>query len=353
VQLAALQSILASDQQALVFYFAGSEILAFVVGKKETQVVRRLAKVEEISQAQAALRFQMGRAELDSGTYVARFKDRRLQGVQDALYKLYQLLIAPLQELLTTERLLVIPFGLLHLIPFHALWDGTGYCLEHKEFAYVPSASIAVHKQRESNKRNGGDAPLRSFSGLAPFDERIPQAQAEIETAAAYFERSLLYCGDEATIANLASSAGDVLHLATHGLFRPDNSFFSALKLADGWLDVREIYRLKLAAKLVVLSACESGVGDVRAGDEVVGLARGFLAAGAQQIIASLWNVHDQSAARLMDFLYSNLQGVPLAGAGDAICKPMRPAAALRAAQLDALRRGDHPYFWASFFAIG
>jgi CHAT domain-containing protein len=275
--------------------------------------------------------------------------------VQDALHKLYQLLVAPLQNLLTTERLLVIPFGLLHLIPFHALWDGTGYWLEHKELAYVPSASIAVHKQRENNKRNGDDAPLRSFSGLAPFDERIPQAQAEIETAAAYFEHSLLYCGDEATIANLASSAAasDVLHLATHGLFRPDNSFFSALKLADGWLDVREIYRLKLAAKLVVLSACESGVGDVRAGDEVVGLARGFLAAGAHQIIASLWNVHDQSAARLMDFLYSKLQGFPLAGAGDVSCKPMRPAAALRAAQLDAMRRGDHPYFWASFFAIG
>jgi CHAT domain-containing protein len=89
-------------------------------------------------------------------------------------------------------------------------------------------------------------------------------------------------------------------------------------------------------------------VGQVRAGDEVVGLARGFIAAGAQHLIASLWNVHDQSAAQLMDDFYRMLQG---AEAPD--YKTMRPASALRAAQLRAVRRGEHPYFWAPFFAIG
>ena len=92
-----------------------------------------------------------------------------------------------------------------------------------------------------------------------------------------------------------------MLHIATHGLFRPDNPFFSALKLADGWIDVRQIYRLPLQARLVVLSACESGAVQIQGSDEVIGLARGFLGAGAETLVTSLWNVHDASAAALMD----------------------------------------------------
>jgi CHAT domain-containing protein len=145
-----------------------------------------------------------------------------------------------------------------------------------------------------------------------------------------------------------AAASTDVLHLATHGLFRPDNSFFSALKLADGWLDVREIYRLPLHARLVVLSACESGMGKIRGGDEVIGLARGFFAAGAQTVIASLWNVHDRSAPVFMQKFYSALQSEVLVEG-----KSLRPATALQAAQLAAIRMEQHPYYWAPFYAIG
>jgi len=137
----------------------------------------------------------------------------------------------------------------------------------------------------------------------------------------------------------------DVLHLATHGLFRPDNPFFSVLKLADGWVDVRTLYQLRLAARLVVLSACESGAGQVRGGDEVIGLARGFLAAGAQTLLVSLWNVHDATSAWLMDHFYRAL--VTPSARGESA------ADALRAAQCAAIRTGQHPYFWASFLVIG
>lgn len=358
-----VQAMLAADQQALVYYFAGNEILAFVVGKDEARVVRRLATVEAVSQAQAQLRFQLGRAELGSD-YMARHHDRLMRGVKDALGGLYELLVKPLDEWLHASRLLVIPYGLLHLIPFHALWDGATYWLERVEISYMPSASIAVHKPRPRS-----DAPLSRFAGFAPYDERIPQAQAEIELVATYFAEAERYHQELATISQLkkAAASSDVLHLATHGLFRPDNSFFSAIKLADGWLDVREIYRLNLAARLVVLSACESGVGEVRAGDEVVGLARGFLAAGAQHLIASLWNVHDSSAAEFMDCFYRMLQRGPQDGADrdfehehadnttpTAFSQSgLRPAASLRAAQLDALRKDAHPYYWAPFFSIG
>jgi CHAT domain-containing protein/tetratricopeptide (TPR) repeat protein len=344
VSLVELQANLTVDQQSLVYFFAGEEVMAFVVAHDGAQVVRRLATVSSVVQAQTELRFQLGRAEV-GGEYVARHHARLTLGVQRALGHLHRLLIAPLKEHLIAPRVLLMPYGMLHLIPFHALWDGEYYWLEQIELSYVPSASIAVHKRRDV-----GELPLTRFAGFAPYDARIPQAQAEIDSAATFFVEAVSYHHETATVAKLseAASTSDVLHLATHGLFRPDNSFFSALKLADGWLDVREIYRLPLTARLVVLSACESGVGQIRAGDEVVGLARGFLAAGAQSLIASLWNVHDKSAAHFMEFFYRILQGD-----GAVQATPVQPAAALRAAQLNALRTGAHPYFWASFFAIG
>ena len=97
----------------------------------------------------------------------------------------------------------------------------------------------------------------------------------------------------------------------------------------------------------MVLSACESGVGEVRGGDEVVGLARGFLAAGAETLVASLWNVHDASAAQLMEHFYRALQQE------DGSNGQVRPATALRTAQLAALAAGQHPTYWAPFFTIG
>lgn len=344
VQLDALQRVLGADRQAVVYYIAGDEVMAFVVDGSSTTVVRRVASYAAVQRAQSDLRFQLGRAELGAD-YVRRHAHRLQTGARHSLHALYTLLVAPLSGLLTAPRQLIVPFGALHLVPFHALWDGERYWLETVEVSYVPSASIAVHLQREEAAGNG----LR-FAGFAPYDARIPQAQAEIDAAATYFAEAAVYQGEAATLAqvNAAAAVADVLHLATHGLFRPDNSFFSALKLADGWLDVRAIYRMRLRAALVVLSACESGMGQVRGGDEVVGLVRGFLAAGAQKMIASLWNVNDLRAAELMRYFYDQLCAEQRPST-----RTLSPAAALRAAQIWAIRQDQHPYFWASFYAIG
>src|SRR5690606_26156658 len=101
----------------------------------------------------------------------------------------------------------------LHLLPFHALWDGAGYWLEKVEITYVPSASIAVHRQAALEPGS-----LARFAGFAPYDARIPQAQAEIEAAATYFVAAQTYHNEDATVAQVreAASASDVLHLATH-----------------------------------------------------------------------------------------------------------------------------------------
>lgn len=345
--LAALQASLAGDQQAIVYFVAdpGSktgdvgEVMAFVVGSDRVELVRQLCTPAQLQAAQADLRFHLSRAELGAD-YLSRHAVRLQTGLQGSLHHLYRLLIAPLDPLLWAARLLVIPHGPLHLLPFHALWDGADYLLARFEMAYAPSASLAVHCAAAPSL-----PPQASLAGLAITDASIPQARQEAQTVAAHFVQAQLFLDEAAGRAGLrqAAAQADVLHIATHGLFRPDNPFFSALKLADGWLDVREIYRLPLSAGLVVLSACESGVGRVQGGDEVIGLARGFLGAGAASLVVSLWNVHDAGVVELMDAFYRHLTGEP----------GLRPAAALAVAQRQAARAGQHPYFWAPFIAIG
>lgn len=340
VALAMLQAVLASDQQALLYYMAEDEVLAFVIRRDQALVKRRICSVRELQRLQAEFDFQMGRAELGSA-YVARHMVRLHTALHAVLLQLHNTLIAPLANELTLPRLLVIPYGSLHLLPFHALWDGYRYLLERFECTYAPSAGIAVHC-RQLAARGG---VFHSFAGLAVSDPAIPQARAEVEAAAGYFQQAHLYLDEVADQEGLrqAVQAADVVHLATHGLFRPDNPFFSALKLADGWIDVRTIYRLPLAARLVVLSACQSGAGRVQGADEVIGLARGFLGAGAHTLLVSLWNVHDASAVTFMADFYAGLTANAV----------LHPAAALKAAQLAALRSGQHPYYWAPFLMIG
>jgi CHAT domain-containing protein/tetratricopeptide (TPR) repeat protein len=333
-----LQAALGSDEQALVYYRAGDEWMVFVVTAEAAQLVRRLCGAAELNTALADLRFQLGRVEVGEG-YATRHAARLLHGARSTLQRLHDLLIAPVTEMLQCERLLIVPYGSLHLTPFHALWDGSHYLLEQFEVAYAPSASVEVVRRQR--------APSGALATLAAFalrDSAIPQAEHEVRTAANHFATVQLFIDADANGGALRTAAAncDVLHFATHGLFRPDNPFFSALKLADGWVDVHEIYRLPLRARLVILSACESGAVQVQGADEAIGLVRGFLGAGAQSLIVSLWNVHDASAAQIMAEFYTHLIGAKLA-----------PAAALRAAQRHAIDLGRHPYYWAPYAAIG
>lgn len=350
VALSEFQQHLDVDQQALLYYIIQpapgttgaqanvGEVLAFLVTREDVRLYRHLCTPAQLADAQRELRFQLGRAELGE-EYLARHRLRLNSALKDALRRLYDLLLGPIRPALPAPRLLLIPYGPLHLLPFHALWDGERHLIECFTCSYASSASVTVRY----NQRDRYVIPYQSFAGLALTDPAIPQAKREVELAAQSFTQRHLFLDEAANRAGLTQAAAqaDVLHIATHGLFRPDNPFFSSLKLADGWIDVRAIYRLPLAARLVVLSACDSGSGDIRGGDEVIGLARGFLGAGAQDLVVSLWNVHDARAVDLMAVFYEHLR----LGA--------TPAAALQAAQCRFIERGEHAYYWASFLAIG
>src|SRR5262249_45660333 len=131
-------------------------------------------------------------------------------------------------------------------------------------------------------------------------DPIAPRVEDEVIGLEALFPGSVPLLGEAATIAALkqAAPSADIIHMACHGRFRSDNPLFSSLRLADGWLTVRDAYDLRLNCGLVTLSACETGISAVAPGDELIGLARGFFSAGAPSILVSLWPVDDEQTAR-------------------------------------------------------
>jgi CHAT domain-containing protein len=172
----------------------------------------------------------------------------------------------------------------------------------------------------------------------------LPHVAAELEAVRdACGEGTRVLADAAATVAALRESVpgADLVHLACHGEFRADNPYFSQLTLADGPLTLRDATTLPLADTLVTLSACETGVNLVGGGDEVIGLVRGFLLAGAAGVVSTLWTVDDQTTASLMTTFYAGLR------------RGLSPTAALTVAQRELMGRDLHPYHWAAFTVHG
>ncbi|MBI1745472.1 MAG: CHAT domain-containing protein [Acidobacteria bacterium] len=225
----------------------------------------------------------------------------------------------------------------IHYIPFHALFDGRNYLIENHEVSYAPSASVFRLCQKKAPKPAG-----RALIVGVPGDT-IPSVEEEVRTIGRLFPDHTLLIGGAATKPALGRYASEsaLIHLAAHGVFRYDNPLFSALRLADSWLDFHDIYNLDLKSDLVVLSGCYSGLNRIAHGDELLGLMRGFLYAGAASLLVSLWAVNDRSTAEFMQSFYSQWKDG----------QPKRSA--LRAATLAIKEKYDHPYYWAPFVLVG
>lgn len=286
---------------------------------------------------------------------VARFRadiERQAADVDDQARRLYQILLAPLERHLGPGPLLLVPHGPLHYLPFAALHDGRGYLLERHALSVLPSASVMqfIGSEPPGRREAAGQAEKALLLGNPDLGSRwldLPHAEKEARRIAELLPDSRLLLRDAASEAALRREAGgrDVLHLATHGEFSAEKPLRSGLLLAqgeeqDGRLSVDEIYGLSLDSGLVTLSACDTGLGKVATGDDVVGLIRGFVYAGAHNVLASLWKVDDAATAELMLHFY---RGRPSLG----------NAEALRAAQRDVARRHPHPYYWAAFYLTG
>ena len=267
--------------------------------------------------------------------------------VQSESRALYDILLRPLEADLAGRDLLIVPHGALHYLPFAALNDGKNYLVQTHALRYLPSASILKYLKPPHDKAM---ERVLVFGNPDLGDPKLDLPNAEIEAR----QISQLIPGSELLVRNKASlhafrefaPSFNYLHIASHGQFNAANALNSRLLLSadkgsDGSLTVSDLYGIRLDIDLTTLSACETGLGKVLSGDDVVGLTRGFLYAGSRNVIASLWQVDDQATADLMRRLYLNMK------AG----KDKKQS--LREAQVETLKSYPHPFYWAAFFITG
>lgn len=331
-----LQASLGRDTALVEYFSIDGSLLAFVVTEGNVDVVRDLAAESEIEAAVKNLRFQINTMRL-AGPAVWRHQQQLVDRTRHHLSGLYDMLLRPLERIIGDRRLVVVPHRALHYVPFHALHDGQQYVVQRQAVSYAPSAGVLMRCLDRPRQTLGHPVLV----GVA--DEQAPRVRDEVVALAEMLPGSTLLLDEAATVAEVRKVArqAQLLHLACHGHFRPDNPLFSALRLADGWLTVGDAYELDMQCELVTLSACETGVSAVAPGEELIGLARGFFSAGTPSLLVSLWTVDDSSTAELMTGVYKGLK----AGLG--------PSDALACSQRDLIQRYAHPYYWSAFAVLG
>ncbi len=323
--------------RALVEFIESEGVFsAFVVTSDGIDHVDALATSEAVSDALESLQFQFGSMRY-GGDAIKSFGASLKSRADACLSELYEMLIRPLEGAISDKDLIVVPSGALNYVPFHALYDGVRYEAEKREIVTAPGAGVwEVLASR--------DLPEPSSALVIGYaDENIPNVEDEVAAVAGLFANASVFTATDATFGNYVSRAPGfpVIHLACHGRFRPENPLFSSLHLSDGFITVRDICAQNINAALVTLSACETGLNRVYPGSEILGLARGFLAAGAARIVLSLWTVDDESTARLMGGMYRGLQ------------RGLSVSASLNLERIKMIGEEVHPYFWAPFGIIG
>ncbi|MEM9542698.1 MAG: CHAT domain-containing tetratricopeptide repeat protein [Cyanobacteria bacterium P01_E01_bin.42] len=316
---------------------------------------------------------------------------------------LAQMLLSPIADKLKGQRLAIVADGKLHRLPFGALPWGAGGASEasgasgagasvapllanHEIVNLSSASSLAIQRQQTENRSpaakkvaifadpvfskrdsrlTGDEGEVASVATANPLLElfrdgcqsldRLPYTRTEAENILSLVpdNQKFLAVGfdaDRTAATHEELAEYEILHLSTHGCIH-DNPQLSGLALSlydeegtqqDGFLRLQDIYNLQLNADLVVLSACQTGIGEEVSGEGVVGLTRGFMYAGARRVTVSLWNVSDRATADLMSEYYKNM-----------LSERKSPAAALREAQLQMWKAGEYPYKWAAFVIQG
>ena len=268
-----------------------------------------------------------------------------LEKLSTSLYA--QLLAAPLKGAGEIRALGIIPHGSLHYLAFATLNNGRDYLIEQSPLFHLPAASVLRYtlERRPQVKNRKVLAIGNPDLGDKALD--LPFAEREAASLRWNFPDLTLLTRELATESWVRTHIHEfgIIHLASHGEFDPINPLFSSVRLVrdsanDGRLEADEIFGLDLKADLVVLSACQTGLGDLQRGDDVVGMNRAFLFAGTHALLSSLWRVSDVATAIEMKQFYRDYG-------------QMNKAEALRKAMLHVKGRYPHPGYWGAFVLTG
>ena len=350
--------------QAMLEYFVGDDmIFAFVITNDLLQVfnIDKDFALEDSIRAMRKSIFEW-RPRADNA-------DENLETYQRTASFLYDRLIRPFEHILP-EKLIIVPGGVLGYLPFEALLEeepqsGDGfaqysYLIRSKQISYSYSATMLKEmlKDRNTGREVLGFAPSfgqydrDSLPENLPYLKGLDNNEKEVK-AIQELLGGRVFTGEDATLQTFLEIAPlyKILHLATHGKANDKADQYSYLafsylidELDNELLYAGNLYNTELRADMVVLSACETGIGDFQQGEGILSLARGFSYAGAKSIVTTLWSIDDKSSLEIMVNFYSNLED------------GKRKDYALREAKLDFIddnNRRAHPIYWAAYIPIG
>lgn len=328
-----LYGLLEEDVALIEYLITDKELVAWVIVKGRIDVVRTPVK------------------ETDLRDLINDHRKRiqQLAPVEDQSLKLYEWAVKPAEKFFKDKRVVgIVPHGHLHYVSFATLRDADGYLIEKHPLFYTPSASILKFTFKRKFEKTGAVKVLALGNpDLKSLNYDLPLAEMEANSIRWDFSQIDVLTRDKATESWVQKHVGEyqIIHIASHGEFDPINPLFSSLKLTsdmeqDGSLQASEVFSLNINADLVTLSACQTGLGDITGGDELVGLNRAFIYAGTHAIVSSLWRVSDISTAVLIKHLYRNYVAE-------------NKGESLRKAQLLVKKLYPHPSYWAGFTLTG
>jgi len=267
---------------------------------------------------------------------------------------LYDHLIKPIEKNRQGSNVIILPHGILHYLPFAALKKENKYLIEMFAIGYAPSATVLKYCMDKSKTL---DFNILAFGnpdlGNPALD--LPSAEIEVNQIKKIFPTASIFIKKDANKANILPmiSQYGILHFATHGEYNEKFPMFSSLRLSpqgsdDGRLTANDIFSIRTKASLVVLSACQTGLGKITSGDEVIGMNRAFMYAGASTVISSLWSINPEITAKLMQKFYVYLKS-------SSRIEALRKAqvAILRASASEKQETFTLPFYWAAFCLNG
>jgi CHAT domain-containing protein len=328
-----IKAKLADDTLLIEYYVADEELYIFTLYRGTLQVCISPTPITTIRRLIEQFQFNV-----DSALKVGRTSplSQQLSRITNTiLNQLYDALFAPVAtQIAAADNLIIVPFAVLHFVPFHILRSQNGYLFETHPVSILPSSSFLSRE----NPLNAGEPLVLGYSrssALADIPAEAQQVHAIIG--------GRLALDDVVTRNLLTANSGLILHIAAHGEFRIDQPDLSFIELHDGQLMVDDLLQLDVNYALVTLSACETGRVHVASADELIGLGRGFLYSGAASLLTSLWRTEDELTKHVMFSFYTHL------------CNGMNKAQALQQAYqtIYQYHQQHHVAFWGAFQLIG
>ena len=321
-----IKKIVPPGTTLLEYYLTSDRVYCFIVNSENISVASVPVNIREVRATVDKLRENI---------------TNRGEG-SELLKYFYSLLIQPVEDRIKGDELIIVPHGVLHYIPFQALFDGRQYLIERFAISYSPS--ITVLKLTEGRDSIGNKKAL--VVGNPTLDLKF--AEEEAVNVSKLLPGSTLLTRDKAAKSFVKENGSnyDYIHVAAHGIYdeqTPLNSrilFTGGDKTIGGALTAAELFSTRWNASLVTLSACESGLSKNKSGDELIGLQRGIFFAGTRSMISSLWGVDDRATSVLMDVFYKNLAG-------------MSKSKSLQKSQIETMKQFQHPFFWSAFNLFG